>query len=684
MVPVTGQGHIKRIRIENFLSFDHFEWEALDDHLNVVVGPNGAGKTNLFHALHALCDLLGYERSAYWRRTLIQQSTHRNSRDRPIRFALDLEFDAPGEAGLMRAFLAAALCEGDGNDYVGMERVSHFLYECRSQLDVSALLVGRLVITCDPMGNWSSWYQSGDPAFYWAWGLQGPGQGLLTTKDDTASSERVFDALRSSYAGLPVRSPLGAGLELVQPGDLKRFDDYINGAPDLPHVPDVRSVISGRSVHLEVRGQNASRLPTHREFARLVGLREGDWHNHTYGGLSLLHMMIRRAFVFTENVRRSPRAEFSAEEANSPAPDLSNGEQLALHLYRKKNGLRADRGQYHQVRELFHRLTNEHIDIGQVEPEIVPAAQGNRPPQGLRLEMRVEAEWGDIPLEYSGAGRGEALFLSSVIIGTEGKVVLLDEPAQNLHPTAQSVILRELRQPRGSQFIVVTHSPTLVPADIRSVSRFYTRGGATQLAKLGGDGNEHYAASIEKALLRSADVKQLLFTRGVVLVEGETETASLPAWYARHLGYDPDSVDIVFHGVRGDKGFAKYMRFARELGLPYVVVCDGPVIGDLSIDGGVSRISNQLRDAGVDGLPDLSNEEFSTRCEILSRFGVITPVTAAGQETEDLPGVAEHLAEAKGEVGGGKVDQVHWVALNRPIPPRIEELLELIDHRIGR
>ncbi len=47
-------------------------------------------------------------------------------------------------------------------------------------------------------------------------------------------------------------------------------------------------------------------------------------------------------------------------------------------------------------------------------------------------------------------------------------------------------------------------------------------------------------------------------------------------------------------------------------------------------------------------------------------------------------GVSEHLVDAKTEAGDSKVDWVRWVAINRPIPPRIAELLDLIDRRLGR
>jgi len=103
------------------------------------------------------------------------------------------------------------------------------------------------------------------------------------------------------------------------------------------------------------------------------------------------------------------------------------------------------------------------------------------------LQLVTSSSWGDIPLEFSGAGIAEALFLSAVLAGSTGQVVLLDEPALNLHPTMQATLLGELQalahrpeEGEGSQFLVNTHAPTLVPPDaIECVSRFTLQGGHT-------------------------------------------------------------------------------------------------------------------------------------------------------------------------------------------------------------
>ena len=90
-----------------------------------------------------------------------------------------------------------------------------------------------------------------------------------------------------------------------------------------------------------------------------------------------------------------------------------------------------------------------------------------------------------MPLEVSGAGRIEALYLSAVITGGRDRAILLDEPALNVHPTIQASLLERIRADHHNQFFVITHSPVLLPADaMLHTSRLYLDDGATKRASL--------------------------------------------------------------------------------------------------------------------------------------------------------------------------------------------------------
>jgi len=670
---------IHRVEINNFRSFDEFCWEGLSSGLNVVVGPNGTGKTNLVHALRAVVDILDIQ--GYARRDLIQMSTHRGLRDRPIKFVLDLEFDDLTEIELIQTFVAAALCESDGGSYEGMPRVSQLLNEYARDIDVSLLLKGRLTAQCDSLGKWSSWYESRVDKFGWSWGLEDADQHQIVGENPTANAQSGYDSLMSSYMGEPMRVMGDPMYKIECPGDRPIFDDYINGATKKPRIPELRAVIHGNRTKLEVKGQNAEQLPTHTEFARLVGLGRGEWYNKSYTGRSLLHLLLSRALVFTDNVRRSSRSIFTVEEMKAPAANLSNGESLSLHLFQMKNGSQPDRQRYDSVQSLLNNLIRRKFDVALL------GTTENTQEGKLSLALRIVEDWDDVSLEYSGAGRAEALFLSSVIAGTKGKVVLLDEPAQNLHPVVQSTLLRELLLVTSNQFIMVTHSPHLMPAEgLSHVTRFSaSRYGATQHASLSGfKVDDDTMADIERRLRGSTDLRALLFGHGVVLVEGETEKEALRVWSDQLPEDAPDRLDITFFDVGGHHNFKTYVNIVEHFHLPWAIVCDGEIIGPAS---GISKskfVDNQLTRAGVTGIPDLSDEDFSRRKEILQGFGVFSLAESVNESFENVPGISEHLPEARRNQPRSKVRYGRHIALKHSTPQRVIELLQKVEQWLLR
>jgi hypothetical protein len=64
-----------------------------------------------------------------------------------------------------------------------------------------------------------------------------------------------------------------------------------------------------------------------------------------------------------------------------------------------------------------------------------------------------------------------------------------------------------------------------------------------------------------------------------VLLEGPTEQAALPAWFAkstvaRRHG-EPDDVHVAFYAVGGDQDFQPFIAYLHRFGVPWAVICDG-------------------------------------------------------------------------------------------------------------
>jgi len=396
--------------------------------------------------------------------------------------------------------------------------------------------------------------------------------------------------------------------------------------------------------------------------------------NRFYQAPHIFQILFRQAFVFTDNIRRRPLYNFSEQKFNAQNIDLSNGEQLALYLFKKKNGTSGDRKQYDAIEDMFSRLTNRKFDVG----------FSNLVQSGTNLDIHLVDEWDDIPLEYSGAGIAEALFLSTLIASDDGRVILLDEPALTIHVTMQKALLSEIRthMENEKQFIVVTHSPTLVdPQAITKVSYFFMRQGYTHRTAIDRkDIDAQELIRLEQELRKSTESRALLFSRGVVLVEGETELAALSIWYEKQFNRSLEGLDIALYNVGGDQNFKQLVKFLHLFGIPWVIVCDGKVISYYlrvyEPTNANKSIIEQLEEAGISCASGLNKIDFLQLCQELESFGVFTLAKNACDEIEELPVIKEHLGEARSRFPKSKVRQGQYIAEHYDCPDEVTTLLQ--------
>jgi putative ATP-dependent endonuclease of OLD family len=168
----------------------------------------------------------------------------------------------------------------------------------------------------------------------------------------------------------------------------------------------------------------------------------------------------------------------------------------------------------------------------------------------------------------------------------------IEEPEAHLHPHVQRLVYKSVLQPRrhmpqapgenepangveaSTTLLLTTHSPHIVSvAPVRSLVLIKKAEGASiaaSTANLQLDDDE--VSDLERYL----DVTrgEVLFARGVILVEGEAETYLIPA-FARSLGYDLDQLGITVSSVAGTH-FLPYVKLLgpQGLDLPVAVITD--------------------------------------------------------------------------------------------------------------
>ncbi|MCX8490596.1 MAG: AAA family ATPase [Cyclobacteriaceae bacterium] len=150
-------------------------------------------------------------------------------------------------------------------------------------------------------------------------------------------------------------------------------------------------------------------------------------------------------------------------------------------------------------------------------------------------------------------------------------ILAAEEPEAHLHPNAQRTIYRQLIESSG-QIIISTHSAYLAAlAEINELRILCKDGlGVYQLRSLEDDD----LRKVKREVLHSRG--ELLFSRAIVLSEGETEEQLLPELFRAYTGKNPFSVGVNFVGVGGSG--AKYRPFlilSKDLSIPVFIFSDG-------------------------------------------------------------------------------------------------------------
>lgn len=671
------------IKARNFMSLRDSEISELDEHINFLVGPNGSGKTTIFRALKAMKDSFKLDKHIPF-----NQLCSRGANPQEIDLTIDVEFNTPWEQELITTFVCASLSRPNELPNVlssklpkpfvllntrGYATFSNWLLQTFSPEKLLFLFRGKIHLSYRSQNyeNFLLYYTFEDQGSPITVTIR-PSDGILMNGDAVENVLGGYSSINGLVDFFHERVSLQDIINLLNEQSLLA-ENVFDPVACLRYLVEKKVVLG-----IDYTNSQQAYLPAQRRFAELSGyLNTANSSNRNFGFGYVLQLILDHSFVFTNNLRVpiSDISSYDWQNVIQSTIDLDDERQIPLLLYKLKNGTFTERRRFQRIQETFQAL------VGHDQSFDITASVSKEQQPELSIDIQITDSEGEIPLDYHGAGVWESLMLSTILDESEGRVVLLDEPAANLHPGWQQKLVSVFRTMPG-QVLVVTHSASMLPKNADDFNKVLRMQKVSTGTFVYGISTTSWLRSnkIEKELNKSSDVAGLLFANGVILVEGETESA-LSEWFPKctiSQGKTLADMNLALFGVGGKTNFPFYMHFLSEFGIPWVIICDGDAVPlDKNKNLWTALKSLQL----VKDAPTSTNT-FEELKVIAERAGVYTANTSPTENFESIPDVA-HYKKNKKVYGEGKVQQGHNIAQHISCPQEIEEILLSILHRFN-
>ena len=228
-------------------------------------------------------------------------------------------------------------------------------------------------------------------------------------------------------------------------------------------------------------------------------------------------------------------------------------------------------------------------------------------------------------------------------------ILAAEEPEAHLHPNAQKTLYHQLAESKG-QVIVSTHSPYLAAMADQSELRYLKKSSDCIVAQhidlqLGTEDRRR----LQREVIHSRG--EILFSKALILCEGETEEQALPTLFQKYFGNEPFVLGVNFIGVGGSgKKYLPFLTFAKQFSIPIFIFSDGE---ELAINGLKKSYEIVFGETDITKCPNitiLDNTDFEG---YLISSGFKTTIEAAIKELDGVDAI-EKWIEQKHETSAGR------------------------------
>jgi|GEM_PF-2370927 len=651
----------------------------LSNPLTILVGPNGSGKSNVMRVVDSVIRALPIKRAQGGKRDGLLP--YKSSGSNLIKAAIDIEFNEKNEKELITTFWKNALMYS--NDFPGGLNVIDINCNLRQLIPkTDRILAYEQLISDSIKTNHLSPIFNGTLILE----LDRSIPNSLGIKYECIFNGTSFNiAMNQGYQGtiyIPKNSkeiyaqksiPLSM-IEAMDKNVRDQLANFLDGAdvplPSLPvfsFIHLLETVAPPKAINTFLAQSNVSdTLSLRKQLNALLGLDLTDQNPISLA--EILIKIIQDNYVYIDDWNIN-EMDSGVEHLGKSNAELLSERSLPLYLLKLKNGNKFEREEFKDIRNHFFDLTRTSLDvILDKDSEVTDQEQ-----TGYNAKIITDES---IPLKYSGSGRSQVALLSALFTKHRGKVFLLDEPDSHIHPVLQTKLINEIYNNTESQFIIVTHSPYLIPKGGLEHVRYVH----FPMGNLGSKISEHLpdeaisSLSIRAKRGVTPEDYMFLFSRCAAFVEGPHEAVALPVWFDKWAGEEGAAyrLGIYFHSCGGNNAVAPLMRVADLLGLTAVCLYDADIFNKQN-----KAVLEQLKQFGyIDGSILSEDESMIKKLSEVSSYQIFPCGNKINDDFEKLPIIKDHMEEAIKEVGYGPL-AYKYIAENYDCP---EELFLFFEH----